>query len=76
MEYPGTARLADRWPDQASLLDREGLDAEYVRYIVRHGFNMMPPFRPSEISKEELEALSGYLASSSPDKKKTEEKVK
>ncbi len=68
-EHPGTARLADRWPHQASLLDREHLNAEYVRYIVRHGLNLMPPFRPSEISNDELEALGNYLALPPPQKK-------
>lgn len=61
-EHPGTARLSDRWPQQASLLDRKQLDADYVRAIVRHGLNMMPPFRPSEISDRKLKALAAYLA--------------
>lgn len=69
-EHPGTVRLADRWPQQASLLDREQLDAEYVRYFVRHGLNLMPPFRPSEISNAELDALGSFLASSPLEKKK------
>lgn len=60
-EHPGTARLADRWPQQASLLDREALPAPFVRVIVRKGLNLMPPFRPGELSDEELQALAEYL---------------
>lgn len=60
-EYPGTARLADRWPQQASLLDRDALPVAFVRHIVRHGLNLMPPFRPGELSDQELQALAEYL---------------
>jgi mono/diheme cytochrome c family protein len=76
MEYPGTARLADRWPQQPSLLDREPLEPDYVRRIVRHGLNMMPPFRPSEISARELDALARYLSTSAAQKNKIEDKEK
>lgn len=60
-EHPGTARLADRRPQQASLLDREALPVPFVRFIVRHGLNLMPPFRPGELGDEELQALAEYL---------------
>lgn len=59
--HPGTARLADRWPQQASLLDREQLPAALVRAVVRQGLNLMPPFRPSELSDADLDALAAYL---------------
>lgn len=60
-EHPGTARLADRWPQQASLLDREALPAPFVRHIVRHGLNLMPAFRSGELSEAELQALAEFL---------------
>ena len=60
-EHPGTARLADRWPQQSSLLDREALPVPFVRHIVRHGLNLMPPFRPGELSEAELQVLAEYL---------------
>lgn len=60
-QHPGTVRLADRWPQQASLLDREALPVPFVRHIVRRGLNLMPPFRPGEISDEELQALAEFL---------------
>lgn len=59
--HPGTVRLADRWPDEASLLDRQQLPAAFVRVVVRQGLNLMPPFRPGELSEDELDALAAYL---------------
>jgi mono/diheme cytochrome c family protein len=61
-EHPGTARLVDRYPAQPSLLDRQGIPPIMVRIIVRHGLNLMPAFRPGEISDKELEALGTFLA--------------
>lgn len=59
--HPGTVRLADRWPKEASLLDRQQLPPAFVRVIVRNGLNLMPPFRPGELSDPELDALAQYL---------------
>ncbi|MBB3374014.1 MULTISPECIES: cytochrome c [unclassified Novosphingobium] len=41
-----------------------GLPAEAVRYIVRHGQNAMPAFRPTEITPAELDALSQWVSQS------------
>lgn len=41
-----------------------GLPAESVRYIVRHGQNGMPAFRPTEVKPEELEALAAWVEKS------------
>jgi len=40
------------------------LPAEAIRYIVRHGQNGMPAFRPTEISPSELDALSQWVSAS------------
>ena len=45
------------------LLDRENLNEAYVQTVVRNGFQMMPPFRPTEISDRELEALATFVVS-------------
>lgn len=46
-----------------------GLPAETVAYMVRHGQNAMPAFRPTEISPAELRALAAWIEKSSADAK-------
>lgn len=60
--YPGTMRLQERLSeDQAPLLNRDNLDPEYVKLVVREGFKLMPPFRPTEITDRQLDLLAGYI---------------
>lgn len=59
---PGTMRLEERLSaDQAPLLDRDNLDPEYLKLVVREGFKLMPPFRPSEITDAQLDLLTVYI---------------
>jgi cytochrome c5 len=61
--HAGTRRLARRLGEDKSVLtQRDDLNADYVKIIVRQGFSLMPPFRPTEISDSELNALAEYLA--------------
>lgn len=61
--HPGTQNLAYRYgPEKAALADRDNLTPEYVRIMVRFGRGLMPGFRPSEISDEQLKLLADYLA--------------
>ena len=61
--HPGTMRLAIRsGEDQSVLTKRDNLTADYIKIIVRQGLLEMPPFRPSEITDSELEALADYIA--------------
>lgn len=61
--HPGTMRLAKRLgAARAVLLERDDLPAAYVTQVVRHGLQMMPPFRISEIDDAELAALAAFLA--------------
>ena len=46
----------------ADLEQRTDLPAELVRLYVRTGVSIMPTFRKTEISDEDLEALMAYLA--------------
>jgi mono/diheme cytochrome c family protein len=64
--HPGTMRLALRLGEEKSVLtERDDLHSEYVKTIVRQGILLMPPFRPSEITDIELNALATYLAGES-----------
>ena len=47
--------------DQAPLLDRDNLPPDYVKLVVREGFKLMPPFRPSEIDDAQLDLLTDYI---------------
>ena len=59
---PGTQRLEERLSaDQAPLLDRDNLQPDYVKLVVREGFKLMPPFRPSEITDEQLDLMTDYI---------------
>jgi len=51
-------------------LTNQPLPFETLLYMVRHGSNGMPAFRPTEISDKELRNLADYLASLQPKKGK------
>ncbi|GAA0271231.1 hypothetical protein GCM10009127_09250 [Alteraurantiacibacter aestuarii] len=46
----------------AALEDRTDLQPAVIGYFVRTGVAWMPPFRPTEISDDDLAALSAYLS--------------
>lgn len=62
--HPGTQALAAKYRgDRPDALEaRTDLTPDLVRYFVRHGVSVMPFFRKTEISDDELAALSGWLA--------------
>ena len=61
--HPGTMRLQERvGEEQAALLDRDNLPPEYIKLVVREGFKLMPPFRPSELTDRQLDELAAYLS--------------
>lgn len=66
---PGTAALAAKYkgrqPAVAAVLeDRTDLTPASVRFFVRQGVSVMAPFRKTEISDVELDALAAYLTRS------------
>lgn len=62
--HPGTASLAVSYGGSvpAALEERDDLTPEVVAHFVRSGVWSMPPFRKTEISDAELEALGAYLS--------------
>lgn len=61
--HAGTQAIGRRLGiDHAVLLLRKGLTPAYVKIIVRNGFQMMPPIRPTEISDTDLQILADYVA--------------
>jgi mono/diheme cytochrome c family protein len=60
---PGTQALQARYRGEipAVLEERTNLTEALVQAVVRKGLNSMPPFRPTEVSNEDLAAVSAYL---------------
>ncbi|MGH7906340.1 MAG: c-type cytochrome [Candidatus Binataceae bacterium] len=46
---------------QAEIVGRADLTPVYIKHVVRNGLIEMPPFRPSEISQKQLNALAAYI---------------
>jgi mono/diheme cytochrome c family protein len=65
---PATAALQFKYKgDPPALLEqRTDLTPEIVRTMVRTGVYTMPPFRKTEISDDDLDALTAYLSKTPP----------
>ena len=63
-DSPGTGALAAKYNGEipARLDQRTDLTPDVVKYFVRHGVSVMPPFRKTEITDSELESLALYLS--------------
>jgi mono/diheme cytochrome c family protein len=61
---PGTTALQAKYngAKPAMLEKRKDLTPELTRFFVRNGVSVMPPFRKTEITDAELNALAAYLA--------------
>ena len=68
---PGTSSLTVKYKGAipAVLEERNDLAPELTKYVIRHGSGGMPPFRKTEISDRESDAIAAYLAPR-PSKKK------
>jgi mono/diheme cytochrome c family protein len=63
--HPGTQALAAKYADgsiPAVLEERTDLTPELTATFVRGGVSIMPPFRKTEITDADLDALAAYLA--------------
>jgi mono/diheme cytochrome c family protein len=66
--HPGTQALEALYKGAkpAALEQRTDLTPELTRAFVRTGVSVMPPFRKTEISDSDLDALAAYLAPGTP----------
>ena len=63
--HPGTQGLQIKYRDTDTnpvLVDRTDLTAEVVKVFVRQGVLSMAPFRKTEITDAELDALAAFLS--------------
>jgi len=60
---PGTASLQMKYQGSvpAALEERRDLTPDLVKFFVRNGVAMMAPFRKTEVSDADLDALAAYL---------------
>lgn len=60
--HPGTLRMeGDFGVENSVLREMQAVNRPLIHLAVRRGFAMMPPFRPTEISDEELERIASYI---------------
>lgn len=61
---PGTASLEVKYrgKELATLEDRTDLSAAYVMLVMRRGSEVMPFFRPTEVSNQDLRDIAEYLS--------------
>jgi mono/diheme cytochrome c family protein len=66
--HPGTQALESLYKGAkpAALEERADLTPELTRAFVRTGVSVMPPFRKTEITDADLDALAAYLAPKTP----------
>lgn len=59
--HPGTMLLKQLGREHAPLVGRPDLDPAYVRAVVRNGLIEMPPFRPTELTEAQLDAVIAHI---------------
>ncbi|MDX9873795.1 MAG: cytochrome c [Spongiibacteraceae bacterium] len=58
----GTMALSRRLGNERAILnERTDLPAEYVRHVVRHGLNAMPPITRGDVTDQELDLIVEFL---------------
>jgi mono/diheme cytochrome c family protein len=65
---PGTRALRTKYQgkEPALLAERTDLAGDYIRTIARQGISVMPPFRKTELSDADLQAIVAYLTRTHP----------
>lgn len=60
--HPAILLLAEKHGAEKSVIKgREDLTEDYIKSIVRNGLLEMPPFRPTEVTDEELDLIAAYI---------------
>lgn len=55
-------KLGARYGDENAVLeDRKDLNTDYIETVVRKGIGSMPPYRKTELSPGDLDAIAEYL---------------
>ena len=69
IDMVGTAKLQERYQGvvPALLEERTNMTQEFIETIVRNGISIMPFYRKTEVSDEDLDALVAYLTRNNPD---------
>lgn len=61
--HPATMRLTELGRPHPPLIGRTDLDPNYIRSVVHNGLIEMPPFRPTELTEDDLTRLISYIKS-------------
>ena len=63
-DRPGTTSLGFKYRGErpALLEQRTDLTSDVVKYFIRNGIAMMPQFRKTELSDEQVAAIAAYLS--------------
>lgn len=64
---PGTMALSVKYEGElpALLEHREDLPKDVLTHFIRNGISVMPSFRPTEVSDQDISDMAEYLAASS-----------
>ena len=64
--HPATMLLDQLGRPVPALIGRKVLELDYLKAVVRQGLIEMPPFRPTELSDEEIAEIYAYLKDAEP----------
>lgn len=64
--HPATMLLEQMERPVPALIGRKDLELDYLKTVVRHGLVEMPPFRPTELSDDDIAAIHAYIKDAKP----------
>ncbi|QGN54030.1 cytochrome c [Novosphingobium sp. Gsoil 351] len=64
--HPGTMLLEQLGRPVPALIGRKDLELGYLRSVVRQGLVEMPPFRPTELSDDQIEGIYKFVKTAAP----------